>query len=117
MRRNAVLIAMLFAMLWQSLALARIGSPVNALADLAHAVLHWQKTAHQHADDGSYQLDGASTSTHHVVADQAGASLAVLTVRAHAVVPAGSVAPGSADGAAAPDPLLDGLLRPPRSRA
>jgi len=42
MRRVAVLLIVLIAMLWQSVAMARIGSNVNVLVDAEHAALHWQ---------------------------------------------------------------------------
>ena len=114
MRRTAILLTMLFAMLWQSVALARIGSPVNPLADLAHAALHWQGAGHHHHDDGSYQLDDSSESIQHVVTDHAGAPLALAPSPCHAVPSTGSATPVSLDNRAVPDPTLDGLLRPPR---
>ena len=48
---------MLLAMLWQSVALARVGSTVNVLVDLEQAALHWQDRtgqdrSHHHHDDG-----------------------------------------------------------------
>lgn len=117
MRRTAVIVTMLLAMLWQSLALARIGSPVNALADLAHAALHWQGAAHLHMADGTYELDSSSDAIQHVVTDHTSASLALATSPSPAVLPASSAAPDNLHGTAVPDPLLDGLLRPPRHRA
>ena len=117
MRRTAVLLTMLLAMLWQSVALARIGSPVNPLADLAHAALHWQDAGHHHGDDGSYQLDDSSESIHHVVTDHAGAPLALASSPSHAFLSVGSATPPSLDNLAVPDPTLDGLLRPPRPSA
>ena len=39
MRRSVVLLVMLFATLWQSMALARVGSTVSALADMKHGAL------------------------------------------------------------------------------
>lgn len=117
MRRTAIVLTMLFAMLWQTVALARIGSPVNAIADLAHAALHWQDTGHHHHDDESYQVDDSSESTLHVVADHAGASLALETAPPRGVASAGAAAPCSTQQLAVPSPMLDGLLRPPRPHA
>jgi hypothetical protein len=54
MRRSAVVFVVVFAMLWQSVAMARIGSTVNVLADLQHAALHWQEQSHHHHEDGTY---------------------------------------------------------------
>lgn len=117
MRRTAILLTMLFAMFWQSVALARIGSPVNPLADLAHAALHWQGAAHHHGDDGSYQLGDCSESVQHVVTDHAGASLALESSPSHDFSCVGSATPASLDSMSVPDPTLDGLLRPPRPTA
>lgn len=117
MRRTAVLLTMLFAMLWQSVALARIGSPVNPLADLEHAALHWQGAGHHHGDDGSYQVDNSSESIQHVVTDHAGAPLALASSPSQAFLPVGSTTPASLDNLAVPDPTLGRLLRPPRPAA
>lgn len=108
---------MLFAMLWQSVALARAGSTVNALTDLAHATLHWQEEGHHHQEDGSYQLDNSSESVQHLLSDHVGAA-AVFMVSSSQVFPApGSDAPGGLHETSAPNPVLDGLLRPPRPRS
>lgn len=117
MRRSAILLVMLFAMLWQSVAMARIGSTVNALADLAHATLHWQAEAHHHHDDGSYHLDDSKESVQHVVIDHLNASLALAAASLHDFPPLGSAAPDGLRERPVPDPALDGLLRPPRLRA
>jgi hypothetical protein len=114
MRRSAILFVMLFAMLWQSVAMARPGSAVNVLADLEHAVLHWQQEGHHHHDDGSFHLDDSPASTFHVLADQLTVTTALLPTVAHHFPPCVSEPPGGMHGARVPDPFLDGLLRPPR---
>jgi len=53
MRGDAILIAALSVMLWQSLALARAGITVEALADLEHTV---QDQDQGHHDVGSFHL-------------------------------------------------------------
>lgn len=108
---------MLVAMLWQSVALARVGSTVNALADLAHATLHWQDEGHHHHEDGSYHLDDSNESAQHVVTDHLNASLAMAAPPSQDFPPLRSAAPRGPHDAAAPSPTLDGLLRPPRPRA
>lgn len=115
-RRSTVLLVMLFAMFWQSLALARVGSTVNVLADLEHAALHWQEEGHHHHDDGSYHLDDSIESTQHVLSDQVTATSALLVTASHDFPPLGSAAPGGLRKPLVPDPTLDGLLRPPRFR-
>ena len=116
MRRTAILIAMLFAMLWQSVALARVGSTVNVLADLEHAALHWQEEQHHHHDDGSYHLDDSKDSVQHVLCDHVTANGALLLTASHDFPPLGSAAPEGLHERLVPDPPLDGLLRPPRFR-
>jgi hypothetical protein len=117
MHRAAVLLVMLFAMLWQSVALARVGSTVNVLADLEHAALHWQEQGHHHHEDGSYHLDDSKDSAQHVLGDHVTATTALLVTASHDFPPLGSAAPGGLHERLVPDPTLDGLLRPPRSRA
>ena len=117
MRLTAVLLVMLFAMLWQSVALARVGSTVNVLADLEHAALHWQEEGHHHHDDGSYHLDDSNASAQHVLSDHVSATAALMVAASHDFPPLGSAAPSGLHETRVPDPTLDGLLRPPRSRS
>jgi hypothetical protein len=116
MRRSLVLLVMLFAMFWQTVALARPGSTVNVMADLAHAALHWQGEAHHHHDDGTFHLDDSQASTFHVLSDHVTATTALLPAVAHHFPPNTSSRPGVLRDIRVPDPFLDGLLRPPRLR-
>jgi hypothetical protein len=117
MRRTTVLLAMLLAMLWQSVALARAGSTVNAMADMEHTALHWQEEGHHHHEDGSYHRDDSPESVQHVIADHVSASAALLASPSHGFPPPGSTVPAGLLKAAVPDPDPEGLLRPPRSRS
>jgi hypothetical protein len=108
---------MLFAMLWQSVALARPGSTVNVVADLEHAALHWQEEGHHHHDDGSLHLDDSQASTFHVLSDHLTVTTALLPASSHHFPASASARPGGLRDASMPDPFLDGLLRPPRLRA
>jgi len=117
MRRLPVLLILLIAMLWQSVALARMGSSVNVLVDWEHAALHWQGESHHHHDDGSYHLDDSKESTHHVVTDQLSASLEMAVPSSHDFPPLGSAVPSGLQETSLPSLTLDGLLRPPRPRA
>ncbi|CAG1012708.1 hypothetical protein BURC_00238 [Burkholderiaceae bacterium] len=117
MRRTAVLLAMLIAILWQSLALARVGSTVNALADPEHAALHWQDEGHHHHDDGSYQLDDSNASVQHVLSDHAGTTPALMVAAAYHFPSLESATPRGVHETPVPDPTLDRLLRPPRPRS
>ena len=116
MRRPFVLVVLLFAMLWQSVALARIGSSVNALADLEHAALHLQQAAHHHHEDGSYHLDESYESTQHLLTDHLSMTIELLISSCPLFPPLGSTAPGVLHHTTAAGPILDGLLRPPRAR-
>lgn len=116
MRRVPVLLVMLFALFWQSVALTRIGSTVTALADREHAALHWQEEGHHHHDDGSYHLDDSTESAQHMVADHLSALLAMAAPSSHDFPPLGSADPAGRHVTPVPDPTLDGLLRPPRAR-
>jgi len=117
MRSLPILLVVLFAMLWQSLAMARLGSTVNVLADLKHAALHWQGEGHHHQEDGSYQLDDSHESAKHMVTDHLSASLEMAVPLAHGFPPLRSTAPGGLNETPLPNPTPDGQLRPPRSRA
>lgn len=117
MRPSIVLLAVLFAMLWQSLALARPGSTVNLLADPEHAALHWAGEGHHHHEDGSYHLDGSNESVQHVVTDHLSVSLEMAAPESHDFPVLGSAVHGGVRTTAFPNPTLDGLLRPPRPRS
>jgi hypothetical protein len=117
MRRSAILLVLLCSMLWQSVAMARIGSTVNPLADLEHATLHWQGEAHHHHEDGSYHQDDSKESVQHVVTDHLNASLALAASSSHDFTPLVSAAPDGLHERLVPNPALDGLLRPPRSQS
>jgi hypothetical protein len=121
MSRLAVLVVLLMAMLWQSVAMARIGSSVNVLADAAHAALHWHAEGHHHHDDGTYHVDhsgdpgDAAEAAQHVLADPVSATTALLMAHAPGFPSSGSSRPVVEPPAARPDHPLDGLLRPPRT--
>lgn len=117
MRRSAVLLVMLFVMLWQSVALARPGSTVNVLADIEHAALHWQAQGHHHHHDGSFHLDDSQASTLHLLSDHLTVTTALLPAVSPHFPASTSAPPGGLHEARVPDPFLDGLLRPPRFHA
>lgn len=117
MRRSVVLFIMLFAMLWQMVAVARPGSTLNALADLEHSALHWQDEGHHHHEDGSYHRDDSNASAQHLLCDHVSATAALMFTACHHFPPLGSAAPGGLHETPVPNPTLDGLLRPPRSRS
>jgi len=102
-------------MLWQSVAMARIGSTVNVLADLQHAALHWQEQSHHHHEDGTYHLDDSADSSRHLLGDQVNATTALLPTASKVFAPMTSAAPSGLQATRVPKPVLDGLFRPPRT--
>lgn len=108
---------MLFAMLWQSVAMGRMGSTVNALVDLEHASMHWQEEGHHHHGDGSYHLDDSTESVQHVVVDHVGSTVAIVDSFSTCFLPTELVAPIAPAHGPIADPDLEGLLRPPRQHA
>lgn len=114
MRRSAILVFMLFAMLWQSVAMARIGSTVNAMLDLEHASMHWLEEGHHHNGDGSYHLDDSNEAAQHIAIDHTSSSVALEELSSPHFPHQGLTAPKDRPTTRVPDPDLDGLLRPPR---
>jgi hypothetical protein len=114
MRRSVTLIAIVFAMLWHSAALARVGASVEALADLEHAALHWQGEAHHHHDDGSFHVGESEESARHLMADHVSVP-ALLPQPPATLLRLDDGAPALPSARAGPHPFLDGPLRPPRS--
>ena len=117
MRRAAVLLVMMFARLWQSVALPPIGSKMNLLADLQHAAPHWQQHSHHHHGDGSYHLDESNESAQHLATVHLNATRAMAAMSLPQYAAAGSGAYGGVRETRALIPTLDGLLRPPRLRS
>lgn len=111
----ATVTLMVFALLWQSVALARVGSSVNVLADLEHAALHWLGASHHHHDDGSYHEEESAEAKQHLMTDHLGASLE-MAAGPEALVPQGpSASPDGRPTAPCPSPPPGRLLRPPRA--
>lgn len=118
MRRRHIVFFLLLAMLWQSIAMAHIGSTVNVMVDLEHAALHLQEESHHHHEDGSYHQDDSSLSAQHKVMDHHQcASLEMGVPLSHDFPPLGSADPGGLHETLLPNPTPDGLLRPPRALA
>jgi hypothetical protein len=117
MGRIVILLALLFALLWQSMALGRPGSSIHVLADREHAALHWNQEGHHHHDDGSVHVDDSQASMLHLLGDPLTATTALLPAVSHHFSPIPTERPGGLHHARVPDPFLGGLLRPPRPRA
>ena len=113
MFRKLALTLLLLVMAFQAVASPLFSSSRDNLADLEHAVMHWQQEGHHHHDSGDYHVDDSDESTRHLMADHAGASamLPATDLRffrqdtgTHALLSART----------SPHPYLEGLLRPPR---
>lgn len=117
MRRYTIVLVALFALLWQSVTLARPGSTVNVLTDREHAALHWHGEGHHHHEDGSYQLDNSNDAQFHAVSDHLTMTTALLPAIAHHFLASTATRPEGLPDARVAAPFLDGLLRPPRHTA
>ena len=117
MHRRAVLLVVLFAMFWQTVAMASTGSTVNVLADMEHTALHWLEEGHHHHEDGSYHLDDSNEAVLHVLCEHGSVTAALLVSSSHDFPLLGSAAPGGPRMSPVADPDPEGLLRPPRPRA
>jgi hypothetical protein len=114
MNRLPVVLVLVLALLWQSLALARAGSSVNVLVDSEHAALHLQGTEHHHHDDGSYHASQGDEADQHLLGDPLGAGAALLPEPGVGLAGDPSPRPQPAPSVGRPTPVPDGLLRPPR---
>jgi hypothetical protein len=115
MHRIGLVVVLLFAVLWQSLALARTGSMPGGTADLPHLELHWQDVGHHHHHEGgTNHFDDSTESVHHVASDHVTASDSLLPGVLSAVQRAMSTPPSARDEEPGPHPLLESAFKPPR---
>jgi len=113
--RKLLIFALLIVLMGQSVSMARTGMSLDFLADLQHAVLHWQGEGHHHHDDGGYHQDDSNESAQHMIADYVMGSPALLAVVSPCFPSMGASAPASQRTEFFPNPFLEGPLRPPRS--
>ena len=115
MHRRLIAFMAMMALLWQSVAIAPAGFLPGILADVEHAVLHWQDEDHHHHADGSWHVDESTESDQHAAADHVGSSPALhstVTLRWAAMR---SQSPPAACSSAFSAPFLEDPLRPPRT--
>lgn len=117
MHRRVTTVLILFALLWQSMAMAAPGWALGQAQDVVHAVLHWSEEAHHHHDDGSYHQDNSSESVQHVVADAGLHAAALLAGGCSSFAEPDPSSPAMTPDDLRPPPYLDGPHRPPRSAA
>lgn len=114
MRRSAVLLVLMFALVWQALALARPGSTVNLLDDAAHAALHLQGAGHHHDEDGGVRPDDSTAALMHALGDSVGSPTALPVKAPLGLTVRPGLAPGGASQRPPAAPFIEGPLRPPR---
>jgi hypothetical protein len=117
MSRRLLAVVLILAMLWQAAPFARIAIAYGAASDAVHAALHWEGEAHHHHGDGHYHQDDSDASTWHVAVDHSGGSLSIPSKAGHHAFDAASTSVQSRGPLAGLDPVLAGLLRPPRIAA
>jgi hypothetical protein len=117
MNRRAIVLLMI-AVLWQSMALVGYGLPKGRIGGLHHHhALHGQAKAHHHHSDGSMKVDKSAKSVLHLAGDQLNQAPIQPAVPALAALALASEAPHASGSRAAPNPFIEGPLRPPRRTA
>ena len=114
MRKWLVPVLMTVSLVWQSLAMAQVGSALPTAAELMHSVLHWEAEGHHHHEDGSWHLDDSAESAQHVMCDHLSNPVALLQSAVRTATQGGQVTPQAHLLMGLPAPHLKGLLRPPR---
>ncbi|ABX34381.1 conserved hypothetical protein [Delftia acidovorans SPH-1] len=111
MRKSLILVAVLFGMLWQSLAIA--GSAVYG-EDFEHTLMHWSEAGHHHHDDGSFHEADSDDASQHVALDAVLSLSALLPSMSLSLPPADAGQVLTLHDAAFPSPSPHRLRRPPR---
>lgn len=117
MRLRLVLLLLMASALWQVFVIGGRTGTFGEPKEVEHAVLHWQRLAHHHHDDGSFTLDMSEESVQHVVVDGFLTAAAVWLVAPIAFPPGEAVRPIANDELDAPWPDLAGPRRPPKRTA
>ncbi|MCW5645185.1 MAG: hypothetical protein KIT63_24045 [Rhodoferax sp.] len=108
---------LMLAFVWQAAALFAPSATAAWAAELEHKAFHTQGDGHHHHDDQSLHVDDNDSVVMHQHADTGSHSLGLWQDTALRLlpVPRASVVPWA--DMLRPPPLLDGLLRPPKSAA
>lgn len=97
-------------------AVAVMAFPRVAADEIGHAFVHAQEDGHRHHDDGLLQAGDGDKAAFHVHLDD-GASIALISSALARLPMSPPQDPPPQVSLSLPAPLLDGLLRPPRTRA
>lgn len=117
MRQRASVLVLLFALLWQAVAVAGQVMDVGRAEDLAHASLHWEHESHHHHEDGSYHEEDSVDGAVHLLTDGSFHNIALLQWALPDLPMLDSALPAMVSEAAGSPPFLGSLRRPPRSHA
>jgi hypothetical protein len=117
--RRWLSILLVFCVCWQSLANAGLGVCAAESEEVAHALRHFEGSAHHHDlhdlhDAGCHQ-DDSGESTEHVMCDACLHAPALLTAAVLPFLCVGSAPPVIAHLNEPPQPFLSGPERPPQS--
>ena len=118
--RQAIKILMLLA--FGAGCLMQVASWPSAAAstptpEIKHALLHWEGQAHHHHEDGSLAADLTPESIHHVALDGHFSFIGVWPCSNLWVASQCSFASHTTCEPGLPSPIIDGPLKPPRTRS
>ncbi len=110
MARKVIFLLAFLAAFGQAIAIASLP---NAAADqIVHVFVHAEESGHHHHDNGLTHVDDGGTSTVHVHLGD-GASVAMISRQVVRLTLPPPLGPPQQVRLSLPEPLLDGLLRPP----
>ena len=92
-------------------------STVPVAEPASHVLLHAQKKAHHHHEDGSISVDGSGESVKHVVLDGTAGAVADFLLHPLSTYIRDASVPEIAEERPTPDPYLPRLRRPPKLQA
>ncbi len=111
------LLFILIAMLWQSVGMLSPVSIAERTDQIAHLVVHTEEVGHHHHADQSLHLDEKSEADGHQHADRGLTPTGMLTAASQDMPGLPPATPLVAEAMFYTPPALDGLLRPPTTRA
>jgi hypothetical protein len=114
MNRTLRSLLLIFAILWQSLAMLSPLSIEKIAASIDHGVLHTQEATHHHHHDASAHIEDTAEGLYHQHADSGMSTLGLLPTITSSLSLAAPLAFVAALGTTRSSPTLEGLLRPPR---
>ena len=114
MSRSLHSLLLIFAIVWQSMAMLSPYAIEKMATSIDHGVLHTQEATHHHHDDASTHIEDTAEGLHHQHADSGMSTLGLLSTITLSLSLAAPLAFIAALSATRSSPTLEGLLRPPR---